>query len=306
MEKINHQSKLIIYGFILVALIFIVTETYSYRRMNSLSSRIDTLAADINSLNNNLASTTETLKIAINQTHTSLSSELSAEKQNVGAIREQLGGFQNQVGSLSGTLNNIQKLSQIDPELLKKYSKAYFLNENYVPSQLTEIPLDYQYSDSKQLLFFTQAEPYLESMIKAASSTGVKLYVFSAYRSFSEQAALKGKYTLTYGAGTANSFSADQGYSEHQLGTTVDMITPGLSGQLEGFDRTKAYLWMLDNAYKYGFILSYPDNNNYYVFEPWHWRFVGIKLATYLHDQKKNFLDLDQKTINEYLLSIFD
>ena len=111
---------------------------------------------------------------------------------------------------------------------------------------------------------------------------------------------------MTYGAGTANSFSADQGYSEHQLGTTVDMITSGLGGVLDGFDTTKAYQWMLSNAYKYGFILSYPKNNNYYVYEPWHWRFVGIKFAKYLHDQKLNFYDLEQRTIDSYLVSIFD
>lgn len=306
MTQNNRELKLIIWGFSLVAVLFTVFGTYSYRQFNFLASEIDTISSNIASINANMASTTDDLRSKIDKTHTSLSTALSAEKQNVGAIREQLGGFQNQVGTISGTLSNIQKLAEIDPELLKKYSKAYFLNENYIPRQLSEIPKDYQYSDLKQMLFYTQAEPYLESMIKAASSTGIKLYVFSAYRSFDEQAALKGKYTITYGAGTANTFSADQGYSEHQLGTTVDMITPGLGGQLEGFEKTPAYDWMLKNAYKYGFVLSYPKDNDYYVFEPWHWRFVGVKLATYLHDQKKTFLDLDQKTINTYLLSIFD
>jgi D-alanyl-D-alanine carboxypeptidase len=84
------------------------------------------------------------------------------------------------------------------------------------------------------------------------------------------------------------------------------MITTGLGGMLDGFDKTSAYQWMLNNAYKYGFILSYPKNNGYYVFEPWHWRFVGIKLATDLHSQGKNFYDLDQRTIDGYLVSVFD
>jgi len=56
------------------------------------------------------------------------------------------------------------------------------------------------------------------------------------------------------------------------------------------FNKTKAYQWLLNNAYKYGFILSYPENNEYYIYEPWHWRFVGIKLATKLHNENKFFM----------------
>jgi len=274
--------------------------------MNSLSSEINALSTDIASLTARLASTTTELKDSIEKTHTSLSSALSAERENVGAIKQQLGGFQSQVGNLSGTLNTLEKLSKTDPELLRKYSKVYFLNDNYVPARLSEISTEYKYSDKKSLLIHTDVLPHLISMIDSASSTGIKLYAFSAYRSFAEQRALKGDYTMTYGAGTANSFSADQGYSEHQLGTTVDIITPGLNGVLDGFDNTKAYEWMLGNAYKYGFVLSYPKNNNFYVFEPWHWRYVGVKFATDLKNQGKSFYDLDQRTIDTYMVSIFD
>jgi D-alanyl-D-alanine carboxypeptidase len=268
--------------------------------------KIDILSENISALTTDFASTTKGLETSITKTHTSLSNALSAEKENVGAIKQQLGGFQNQVGSLSGSLNTLQKLAQTDRELLKKYSKVYFLNDNYVPARLSEIPEAYQYSDKKQLLIHSDVLPHLTAMINAASSTGVQMYTFSAYRSFAEQRALKGDYTITYGAGTANSFSADQGYSEHQLGTAVDVIAPGLGGVLDDFDRTAAYKWMLKNAYKYGFVISYSEDNTYYVFEPWHWRFVGVKLATYLHNQGKSFYDLDQKAIDAYLVSIFD
>jgi len=146
----------------------------------------------------------------------------------------------------------------------------------------------------------------MQAMIDTASSSGVAFYALSAYRSFAEQKALKGEYEMTYGAGTANSFSADQGYSEHQLGTAVDFIAPGQGGILDGFDKTGAYIWLLANAYKYGFVLSYPKDNGYYVFEPWHWRFVGVKLATDLHNLNENFYTMDQRTIDAYLVNIFD
>jgi LAS superfamily LD-carboxypeptidase LdcB len=302
----NHQQRPIFIAFGIVAVVIIAATVYSIVGMNSLSSRIDALSANVSSLAGSLASTTAALQSTIAQTNTSLSSALSAQQQNVGVIQQQLGGFQSQVGNLSGTLNTLQKLAQTDPELLKKYSKVYFLNENYVPARLSEIPSDYEYSNNKQLLIQSDVLPHLLSMIDAATSTGIKLYAFSAYRSFAEQKALKSEYSIVYGAGTANSFSADQGYSEHQLGTALDMITSGLGGVLDGFDGTNAYQWMLSNAYKYGFVLSYPKDNGYYVFEPWHWRFVGIKLATDLHNQGKTFYGMDQRTIDTYLVDIFD
>ncbi len=139
----------------------------------------------------------------------------------------------------------------------------------------------------------------------AASTTTIQ--IASAYRSFDTQESLKTSYKVIYGAGSANQFSADQGYSEHQLGTAVDLITPSMKGSLTtAFDKTPASLWLNDNAYKYGFILSYPKGNTYYQYEPWHWRFVGVQLATRLHNENKHFYDLDQRDINTYLVNIFD
>jgi len=72
------------------------------------------------------------------------------------------------------------------------------------------------------------------------------------------------------------------------------------------FEQTNAYQWLLENAYKYGFILSYPENNSFYQYEPWHFRFVGKSLARYLHEEKQNFYDVSQAKIDAYLINIFD
>lgn len=212
--------------------------------------------------------------------------------------------FEAQIRRISGTVNVLDRLSKTDPELLQKYSKIYFLNENYAPSRLAEIPRDYAYED-KLLTFHAQALPYLESLVDAAREDGVDLRVASAYRSFTTQAALKSGYRVTYGSG-ANAFSADQGYSEHQLGTTVDFTVPEVGGTFAGFEKTEAFAWLQDNAYRYGFILSYPAGNAYYQFEPWHWRFVGDDLARHLHREERNFYDLDQRAIDEYLVDLFE
>ncbi|MDO8430680.1 MAG: M15 family metallopeptidase [Candidatus Taylorbacteria bacterium] len=298
MEKILRTNAIIIVLIILITAISAITWS-GYNRLSVLSNRLDLL-------DNKLASTTAELSDSFAKNQMILSDALNQQRQNVGNIEQKLGTYQKEVGSFSSTVTTLQKLSKTDPQLLSKYSKIFFLSENYAPARLTEIPNKYKYSDSKILKIHAQVWTYLQKMIDESAKTNIQIYVDSAYRSFTEQWALKGQYKVIYGAGSANQFSADQGYSEHQLGTTVDLITSGLEGQLEGFEKTKAYDWLINNAYKYGFILSYPKDNKFYVFEPWHWRFVGVKLATDLHTQGKNFYDLDQRDIDEYLVSIFD
>jgi LAS superfamily LD-carboxypeptidase LdcB len=210
-----------------------------------------------------------------------------------------------QVGELSNTVGTLSKLAATDPELLAKYSKIYFLNENYIPAKLSNIDSSYVYG-TKSLQFESDALLFLTAMIDAARASGADLSVISAYRSFGTQALLKSSYKVTYGKGSANSFSADQGYSEHQLGTAVDFTTAKVADTFVGFEKSSAYNWLLNNAYQYGFILSYPTGNAYYVYEPWHWRFVGVKLATMLHAEHQNFYDLDQRAINVYLVALFD
>lgn len=207
------------------------------------------------------------------------------------------------VASVSQTATYLTKLKDTDEELLAKYSKVYFLNEHYVPRQLA--PIDSVFTNNKSLQFHGQAITFLHALLQRAQAEGLSLVVSSAYRSFDYQSQLKGRYTQTYGSG-ANTFSADQGYSEHQLGTALDFSTQGLGGSLSGFDTTPQYTWLLQNAHTFGFTLSYPQGNAYYVFEPWHWRFVGVALATYLHNHNLHFYDMPQRDIDEYRASIFD
>ena len=292
LKHITLSQELIVAGFALLLALVAGASWYGYMRLASLSGEVALLT-------NELASTTELLKNNLAEATTSLG--VAFQKQ-----QQVLGGVQEKVGEIGGTVTDLQKLSNIDPELLIKYSKVFFLNENYAPAQLIDIPADYRYNEEAKLQVIPQVLPYLKRLLEAAKDDETPLFVQSAYRSFTTQGALKGQYTVTYGAGTANQFSADQGYSEHQLGTTVDFITTGTGGRLTGFDGTEAYAWLLENAYRYGFILSYPKNNGYYIFEPWHWRFVGEKLSRDLHSSGTAFYSMDQRTIDTYLISLFD
>lgn len=214
--------------------------------------------------------------------------------------------LQEQLGNVSKTVGQLDKLSKSDPQLLKKYSKVYFLNENYSPSHLADISPQYSLATGTVYQIHGSVSPYLEQLLEAAKVNGFDLRVASAYRSFETQIGLKAVNVVRYGTTQANSFSADQGYSEHQLGTTIDFGTVKSGLVFAKFANQPEYTWLLENAYKYGFILSYPKNNAYYIYEPWHWRFVGVALATRLHNEGKNFYDMDQKTIDEYVVNMFE
>ena len=295
---------------------------YSFTRISSLTEELENLTIKMASTTQAFSEETERLDAGIteldqratelDQKAKELSTDLSAAEQNIRSTKEsvastqsQLGGVAQTVGEISDTVNTLEKLSKTDEELLQKYSKVYFLNEHFVPGRLIEIKKVYLYSERKPEFFHELAWPYLKDLLAGAEGDSMIIYIKSAYRSFNEQQSLKSAYTVAYGDG-ANQFSADQGYSEHQLGTTVDFITIGLGGLLPGFENTEPYQWLLSNAYKYGFVLSYPQNNQYYIFEPWHWRFIGVKLAITLREQNKNFYDLDQREIDTYLVNIFD
>jgi len=209
------------------------------------------------------------------------------------------------VRKLSNTVNDLEKIVATDPELLAKYSKVYFLNENYAPSKLATLTTEFVFQKDRTYEVYADVAPFLEDLLKDAQEEGLMLQVASSYRSFSAQAALKSGYRVRFGTG-ANTFSAEQGYSEHQLGTAVDFTTPTVGGTFVGFDRTDEYAWLTRNAHKYGFILSYPKGNTYYQYEPWHWRFVGEKLAERLHEDEDHFYDIDQRVIDTYLGELFD
>jgi LAS superfamily LD-carboxypeptidase LdcB len=253
------------------------------------ATRIAELEGQVASLTENLKMTTE----ALDNTKTELEEKADEVDQ-----------FAKQIKKISGTVGVLDKLSKTDPELLIKYSKVYFLNENYKPEKLSLIDEKYNAVTSEQYLE-TRVYEKLKDMIEDAKDDDIDLKVRSAYRSFEAQKNLKSAYSVSYGSG-ANTFSADQGYSEHQLGTTIDLTSSEVGNQLAGFDTTQAYAWLQKNAYKYGFVLSYPKDNAFYIFEPWHWRYVGTDLASDLRDDNKFFYDLDQREIDKYLVSIFD
>lgn len=289
-----HKVNLKIAGASLAIIAGLSSAGYLYWNLDNENTQ---LQERVTNLDQRLASTTADLEKSRSDNMV-LSQVLKTEQDKNNIFQAKI----NEVATIVGTL---EKLSKTDEELLKKYSKIYFLSENYIPSQLSSIDPQYLYEKNRPQLIHSGASEKLQALLGAAEQAGNKVQIISAYRSFYEQEVLKYGYTVVYGTG-ANQFSADQGYSEHQLGTAVDFTTIELKSNFTAFEQSPAFRWLNDNAYKYGFILSYPKGNAFYKFEPWHWRYVGVALATYLHDQSKRFYELDQREIAGYLITIFN
>lgn len=278
-----------------VGLGYLGYQNYQLKQINTV------LEIELTNTRQDFASTTEKLGADIEAFRDLL---ITTQGEKVNAEQEAI-MQQQALDAMSNTLGLYQKLANTDRELLAKYSKVYFLNELYTPKLSVTIPSNYTFDTEKENMISVDVWPFLRKMLDDAGASNTDLKIISAFRSFDTQNALKSLYKTTFGSG-ANTFSADQGYSEHQLGTTVDFTTTKLGIDNSKFEKTSEYIWLTEHAYKYGFILSYPKGNSYYIFEPWHWRFVGKALAQRLHDEGKNFYDLSQRDINEYLLTIFN
>jgi zinc D-Ala-D-Ala carboxypeptidase len=122
------------------------------------------------------------------------------------------------------------------------------------------------------------------------AQSGSQLTVVSPYRSYPSQVSVYNGWVSRLGQAQADRQSARPGFSEHQTGLAVDIDT----ATDEGFGATPAGIWLAQNSWKYGFIVRYQQGQEAitgYEYEPWHFRYVGIPLATEL--QKEGFPSLE-------------
>lgn len=159
---------------------------------------------------------------------------------------------------------------------------------DYVPSDLVDVGLLGIPSANGHSLRSAAAQA-TQVMFEAASEHGYTLDMTSGYRSYSSQTSLYNGYVSSLGQEAADATSAKPGYSEHQTGLTADISSPDAPCPLEQcFAETEEGQWLAANAWRYGFILRYPNGATGitgYEFEPWHFRYVGVDVSTAMHDQ---------------------
>ncbi len=159
--------------------------------------------------------------------------------------------------------------------VVNKYRK---LDEKFEPD-LVEIKEEY--ASEKGLKAEKVAVNAFIKMYNDAKKEGYDLVINSSYRSYQDQVDIQEEYRKLYGDNYVLKYVARPGYSEHQTGLAFDIG----SKNSNVFANSKEYTWMLENAYKYGFILRFPKKYEHitgFRSEPWHYRYVGTKISKYI------------------------
>ena len=168
------------------------------------------------------------------------------------------------------------------------------LDENFEPD-LTRI--DEKYASSDDMEANREAVNAFIKMYNAASKEDLGLVINSAYRSYDEQVKIADSYRNLYGENYVKRYVAKPGFSEHQTGLAFDIG----STTSNIFADSEEYKWMLENAYKYGFILRFSKRNEDitgFRSEPWHYRYVGKDIAKYIYE--------NNITLEEYFVLFLD
>jgi len=183
---------------------------------------------------------------------------------------------------------DLPSLSDIEKQLLVVVDRDHALAADYEPPDLVNITSFGIRARDKSMKLRRIVIQDLKALFDAAESNGHKLMVFSAYRSYNTQQQVYNYWVNTLGEEEADRCSARPGHSEHQLGTTIDVTAIDLKGDVfNDFGNSEAGIWMAKNAYKFGFVMSYPEGSELltgYKHEPWHFRYVGKKAAKEIFD----------------------
>lgn len=152
-------------------------------------------------------------------------------------------------------------------------------------------PLEYAPTDLTDIGSQRMSNEPVEAIRRMQLDAGpnISLVPASGYRSYETQTSLYNSYVSQYGQKAADTFSARPGYSEHQTGLAMDFSPIDRS-----FENTAQFNWLQQNAHDYGFILRYPNGKTGitgYIYEPWHWRYVGIEVAKDMKQKNTNALE---------------
>ncbi|MGL5869273.1 M15 family metallopeptidase [Clostridium chrysemydis] len=167
--------------------------------------------------------------------------------------------------------------------LVNKFNplKDDFVAKDIVPSGLPFI------GGSSNTYMNKEAKVEARKMFNDAKKDGITLLGVSAYRTNAVQTQIYNNNIKTKGLEHTKKYSAAPGTSEHETGLAIDVVSSEHTGLTWDFDKTKAFEWLNDNAYKYGFVLRYPKDKTEvtkYEYEPWHYRFVGLNNAKKMHE----------------------
>ena len=165
-------------------------------------------------------------------------------------------------------------------DILAPVDKQHRLPADCAPGDLVALPDAYVAAEAQ--LMRAEAADAAIRLFEAAATDGVFIYAVSSFRSYQDQEWTFNYHVSNMGLEQASRVSARPGHSEHQLGTTTDVVSASSGYTLDGFVGTAEADWVAENAWRYGFIVSYPagmESVTGYIYEPWHIRYVGAGVA---------------------------
>jgi len=191
------------------------------------------------------------------------------------------------VGANNEWYTNTKK-TNLDKGHLMLTNKFNYLDNTYTSDNMIKVSKKYSYGENQMLT--NETYDAFITMFNAAKKENLTLIINSSFRSYEDQEEIYNYYKINRGEEAANKIAAKAGFSEHQTGMSVDIQTYGSTAStFEEFDEFK---WLSNNAHKYGFILRYPKNKEYltgYEYESWHYRYVGVEVATYIYENNITF-----------------
>lgn len=202
--------------------------------------------------------------------------------------------------AVSDTSSNAQKeflriqsiLNKNSNGITKLVNKNNALKSGYQPSDMVKPSV----SATKAVYLRKTASKSLETMFNSAKKDGIYLSAVSGFRSSSYQSNLYNNSLRVNGYAYTNKYIAKPNHSEHQTGLAMDISAKSVGYDLvDHFEKTKEGKWLSKNAHKYGFILRYKKDrvkDTGYAFEPWHFRYVGNDVATYIYTNNLILEDL--------------
>ena len=186
----------------------------------------------------------------------------------------------------------MDKEAYVEPNIVDEFSIDMLINkynkvtENFEPEKL--IVIDSKYCNDDVQMGAEVAVLAFKKMYRAAAQEGLSLVINSGYRSYEMQEELCDTYRNLYGNNYVKKYVSSPGFSEHHTGLAFDIG----STSSNVFAESNEYQWMLKNAHKYGFIQRFTkrgENITGFRSEPWHYRYVGEEIATYIYEHGITF-----------------
>lgn len=179
-------------------------------------------------------------------------------------------------------------------------NKANYFPEDFEPIELIDPQSKHAGNQTRRKLRKVAADA-IDELIAAAKNEGLDIQTVSGYRTIAYQKILYKSNVERQGLELANRYSSKPGHSEHHTGLCMDVSSASVGFDLvEKYSQTKEGKWLAENSHFYGFVIRYPegkDNITGYSYEPWHIRYLGVPLATYLYQTGlcyEEFLALQQ------------